>query len=138
MRGCPQHGYTVLEPVLVGEELARVQAACMADEGGRNCHLRHSAVLELIDHPAILGHLVDAAGWNIQCRDALLGKQQPNEPRPDRLQRAWHFDYEEEWQGTTHDGLLPMLEFKVSSFPPKNGTLPPLTTTHCLSSVVCR
>ena len=47
-------------------------------------------------------------------RDCLLGKQEPHEPHPERLQRAWHFDYEEEWFGTTHDGLLPMLEFKVS------------------------
>ena len=82
--------------------------------GGRNLHLRSEPVLDLMDHESILGHVVDAAGWNIQVRDCLLGKQEPHEPHPERLQRAWHFDYEEEWFGTTHDGLLPMLEFKVS------------------------
>ena len=87
--------------------------------GGRNLHLRSEPVLDLMgkhsnslgafhrsvpsptdgslkrscrtDHESILGHVVDAAGWNIQVRDCLLGKQEPHEPHPERLQRAWHF-----------------------------------------------
>jgi hypothetical protein len=77
-----------MESFLQGEELERVHAECMAAHGGRNLHLRSPAVLDLLDHEDILGYLVDAAGWNVQCRDCLLGKQEPRESHPDKLQRA--------------------------------------------------
>ena len=59
---------------------------------------------------------MDVAGWNIQCRECILGKQPPKagEKAPDRLAASWHFDYHEEHYGTTYDGLQPMLDFKAS------------------------
>jgi hypothetical protein len=27
---------------------------------------------------------------------------------------GWHHDYEEEFQGATHDGVMPLFDFKVS------------------------
>ena len=35
---------------------------------------------------------------------------------PNKLSAAWHFDQEEELTGVTQDGLLPLVDYKVSYY----------------------
>ncbi len=69
----------------------------------------------MLDHPRILPLVVDAMGWNIQNRDSTFECKapQPGNTDPDLLSLGWHFDYEEEFAGTTIDGRMPLLDFKV-------------------------
>lgn len=123
-------GFTVIESVLDLDELARVSAGMdeVADQQRQACGLgpkdsvsirnavaRHEAILDLIDHPRILPLVVDAMGWNIQNRDSVFDYKapQPGDADPDVLSLGWHFDYEEEFAGTTLDGRMPLLDFKV-------------------------
>ena len=59
--------------------------------------------------------MVDAYGWNIHNRDSVTQCEppRPDGSDPDILSLGWHFDYEEEFCGTTVDGTLPLLDFKV-------------------------
>ena len=123
-------GFTILESVLEPAELERLSAAMdeVADQlrkerglgpndsvGVRNSVARHEAILDLIDHPRILPLVVDVVGWNIQNRDSIFEYKapQPGGSDPDVLSLGWHFDYEEEFAGTTLDGRMPLLDFKV-------------------------
>ena len=80
--------------------------------------------LELMDHERVLPYVVDSLGWNIHMRDALFTPQKPFGGRgdsagaadPSKLSAAWHFDQEEELTGVTQDGLLPLVDFKVSYY----------------------
>jgi hypothetical protein len=80
--------------------------------------------LNLIDHERILPYVVDSLGWNIHLRDALFTPQKPFGGRgagagaadPAVLSAAWHFDQEEELTGVTQDGLLPLVDYKVSIY----------------------
>lgn len=51
-------------------------------------------------------------------RDALFSPQKPSNGTPDQLQlsAAWHYDQEEELTGVTQDGVLPLVDFKVSYY----------------------
>lgn len=123
-------GWTVLENVLAGEELEQISSAMdevadhLRQERGveskesvscRNGLARHAAFLALLDHPKILPLVVDALGWNIQNRDSVFDYAAPLQDgsNPKRLKLGWHFDYEEEFAGTTVDGVMPLLDFKV-------------------------
>ena len=123
-------GWTVLESVLTPEETKRLSDAWdeVADQlrrkqglgpndsvGSRNGLRLNDTILELIDHPKILPLVVDAIGWNIQNRDSTFGCQapKPSDSDPDVLSLGWHFDYEEEFAGTTIDGRMPLIDFKV-------------------------
>ena len=81
----------------------------------RNCISHNENILNLIDHPKILPLIVDAIGWNIQNRDSTFDYKFPisQETDPDKMSHGWHFDYEEEFEGTTLDGRMPLLDFKV-------------------------
>ena len=85
--------YTVIENVLQGDALRRVLDAVAVTPGGRGRHAVCEEIRELMEHEAILPLVVDVAGWNIQCRECILGKQPPKagEKAPDRLAAAWHF-----------------------------------------------
>ena len=123
-------GWTVLENVLTQDELERVSTAM--DEvagqlrrerglgpndsvGCRNGLARHEVFLDLLDHPKILPLVVDAFGWNIHNRDCVFehGMPQTEDVDPSTLKLGWHFDYQEEFSGTTVDGVMPLLDFKV-------------------------
>ncbi len=123
-------GWTVLESVLTKEERERISTAMdeVADQlrqerdldpdesvGCRNALARHDAFVDLLDHPRVLPLVVDAFGWNIQNRDCTFehGAPQPRGSKPDTLKLGWHFDYEQEFAGTTIDGIMPLLDFKV-------------------------
>lgn len=123
-------GFTVLERVLDSSELERLSVAMdeVADQlrkerglgpndsvGVRNAVARHEVIRDLLDHPRILPLVVDAIGWNIQNRDSVFDYKapQPGDADPDVLSLGWHFDYEEEFAGTTLDGRMPLLDFKV-------------------------
>ena len=123
-------GFTILEDILDPAEVDRVATAMdqVADRirkgrglaqdesiSLRNAIARHEALLDLIDHPGILPLVVDAMGWNIQNRDSVLDYKAPlpEGADPERLSLGWHFDYEEEFAGTTLDGIMPLLDFKV-------------------------
>ena len=123
-------GYFVVENLLGTDEVAAVAAAMdqvaaevRAERGLgpgdkvalRNGMIRHPKLLDLMDHPAILELVVDAYGWNIHNRDSVTQCEPPGpaESDPDILSLGWHFDYEEEFCGTTVDGTLPLLDFKV-------------------------
>ena len=123
-------GFTVIERALNQSELERVSAG-MDEVAGRlrkvrglgphdsvtvrNAVARHEAILDLLDHPRILPLVVDAMGWNIQNRDSVFDYKAPQSSpaEPDLLSLGWHFDYEEEFAGTTIDGCMPLLDFKV-------------------------
>ena len=123
-------GYFVVENLLGTDEVAAVAAAMdqvaaevRAERGLgpgdkvalRNGMIRHPKLLDLMDHPGILELVVDAYGWNIHNRDSVTQCEPPRpaESDPDILSLGWHFDYEEEFCGTTVDGTLPLLDFKV-------------------------
>ena len=123
-------GFTLIEGVLEPRELERVTAAMddVADEiralrgldpdaslSLRNSVSRHEAILDLIDHPQVLPLVVDAVGWNIQNRDSIFDYKAPlpADADPMKMSLGWHFDYEEEFAGTTVDGSMPLLDFKV-------------------------
>ena len=123
-------GFTIVEGLLGLSELATVSKAmdevaarCRqargltpdASIGLRNGIVRHEALLDLVDHPRVLPLVVDAMGWNIQNRDSVFDYKAPlaDDADPDQLALGWHFDYEEEFAGTTVDGTMPLLDFKV-------------------------
>jgi hypothetical protein len=135
-------GYVVLESFFQGAELAGIveglEASILArsqqapvsgaEDGGGGWPLnvewpeRVEAVpqvfLDLVDHPRILPYVVDAIGWNIQLRDALFSPVPPraSAATPTKLRSAWHFDQEEEFGGVTHDGVMPLVDLKVSYY----------------------
>ena len=123
-------GFTILESILSPAEVATVSEAM--DEVAkkswearglelgssvslRNAVCRHEAILDLMDHPQILPLVVDVVGWNIQNRDSIFDYKAPLAEGEDSetLNLGWHFDYEEEFAGTTVDGVMPLLDFKV-------------------------
>ena len=123
-------GFTVVEGVLdagacsrVEEGMDEVARRCREARGAapgtsvslRNAVARHEALLDLVDHPDILPLVVDVMGWNIQNRDSVFDYKAPASTpvETDRLSLGWHFDYEEEFAGTTVDGTMPLLDFKV-------------------------
>ena len=123
-------GFFIVENLLSADEVAAVAAAMdqvaaevRAERGLgsgdrvalRNGMIRHETLLDLMDHPKILELVVDAYGWNIHNRDSVTQCEPPKpaESDPDILSLGWHFDYEEEFCGTTVDGTLPLLDFKV-------------------------
>ena len=81
----------------------------------RNCISRHKNLLDLLDHPKILPLVVNVMGWNIQNRDSTFDYKYPISDKSDanKMSHGWHFDYEEEFSGTTLDGRMPLLDFKV-------------------------
>ena len=123
-------GFTVVENALDNDSVDRVSRAMdeVAEQTRalrglspddsvslRNGISRHEHILDLIDHPAILPMLVDILGWNIQNRDSVFDYKAPLPigADPEMMSLGWHFDYEEEFAGTTVDGVMPLLDFKV-------------------------
>ncbi len=123
-------GFTVIENVLDAGACSRVEAGmdevarrCREARGAspdtsvslRNAVARHEAILDLVDHPDILPLVVDVMGWNIQNRDSVFDYKAPvsTPEEAHRLSLGWHFDYEEEFAGTTVEGTMPLLDFKV-------------------------
>ena len=126
-------GFVVLERFIVGEELERVLAgvgafiARLQDESGlgpeaavgrRGCACADPTCLELMSYDRMLPYIVDAIGWNVQLRDAILstaappggsGTASPAAAGGGTLSAAWHFDQEEEFEGVTTDTTLPLL-----------------------------
>ena len=126
-------GFVVLERFIVGEELERVLAgvgafiARLQDESGlgpeaavgrRGCACADPTCLELMSYDRMLPYIVDAIGWNVQLRDAILSTAAPppdgDTASPEQagggtLSAAWHFDQEEEFEGITTDTTLPLL-----------------------------
>ena len=126
-------GFVVLERFIVGEELERVLAgvgafiARLQDESGlgpeaavgrRGCACADPTCLELMSYDRMLPYIVDAIGWNVQLRDAILstaappggsGTASPAAAGGGTLSAAWHFDQEEEFEGITTDTTLPLL-----------------------------
>ena len=100
----------------------------------RNGLARHPDIMDLLDHERILSLVVDILGWNIQNRDSIFicttNKTGPKrtasgmldetgrtgQTQDDELHLGWHFDYEEEFRGTTVDGRMPLLDLKASWF----------------------
>ena len=103
----------------------------------RNGLARHRDLLELIDHEPVLARVVDIVGWNIANRDSIFvyttssftpkytasGLLAPDTSvdagvgagaDSEELHLGWHFDYEEEFLGTTLDGRMPLLDLKAS------------------------
>ncbi len=125
-----ENGFTVLENILSPAETDRLDKAMdeVADQmrevrglspddsiSLRNSVAYHEAILDLLDHPKILPLVVDAIGWNIQNRDSIFDYKmpQPRNTDPNILSLGWHFDYESQFAGTTLDGRMPLLDFKV-------------------------
>ncbi len=125
-----ENGFTVLENILSPSETDRLDKAMdeVADQmrevrglspddsiSLRNSVAYHEAILDLLDHPKILPLVVDAIGWNIQNRDSIFDYRmpQPGNTDPNILSLGWHFDYESQFAGTTLDGRMPLLDFKV-------------------------
>ena len=123
-------GFTLIKDVLDSQEVARVSTAMDevtgkirrlrglgADESVtlRNSISRDERILALVDHPRILPLVVDIVGWNIHNRDSVFDYKAPLPPDadPEKMSLGWHFDYEEEFAGTTIDGCMPLLDFKV-------------------------
>ena len=128
-------GFTVVENVLDGAAVDRVSRAM--DEAAaeirvlrglgpdesvsvRNGISRHEAILDLIDHPVILPLVVDIVGWNIQNRDSVFDYKAPlpADADPEKMSLGWHFDYEEEFAGTTVDGCMPLPHGRLVHFRP--------------------
>ena len=123
-------GFTVIERVLSDPEIERLEKAMdeLADQirearglgpndsiSLRNSVAYHDAILDLLDHPEILPLIVDTIGWNIHNRDSIFVYKmpQPGDSDPNILSLGWHFDYESQFAGTTLDGRMPLLDFKV-------------------------
>jgi len=123
-------GFTVFESHFQGEELKEltdgadrlrktIQASTtISSDGVAAVEEIDGTCLGLIDHPRILPYVVDAMGWNIHARDCLFNFNTPKsgEKNRDRLTLPWHFDQEEELTGITQDGVLPLIELKVSLY----------------------
>eukprot|EP01052_Picozoa_sp_SAG31_P010049 SAG31_NODE_539_length_14296_cov_14.408819_10_plen_248_part_00 len=86
--------------------------------GGRGAHAVSETVRSLIDNERVLALAVDNCGWNIQVREVIWSVAQPNDGGvdPGRLAAGWHHDYEEEFMGVTHDGIMPLFDFKISFY----------------------
>ena len=125
-----ENGFTVLEKILSKSETDHLDNAMdevadhMREARGlspddsislRNSVAYHEAILDLLDHPKILPLIVDVIGWNIQNRDSIFDYKmpQPGNTDPNILSLGWHFDYESQFAGTTLDGRMPLLDFKV-------------------------
>lgn len=125
-----ENGFTVLKNILSDSETDHLNKAMdevadkMREIRGlnrdesitlRNSVVYHEAILDLLDHPRILPLIVDVIGWNIQNRDSLFDYKmpQPGNTDPNILSLGWHFDYESQFAGTTLDGRMPLLDFKV-------------------------
>ena len=96
----------------------------------RNGLVRHPDLTDLVDHDDVLGPVVEIIGWNIQNRDSIFvyttdGPSQHHNASgsladrtarraPGELHLGWHFDYEEEFNGVTLDGRMPLLDLKAS------------------------
>ena len=86
--------------------------------GRRGCACADPTCLELMSYDRMLPYIVDAIGWNVQLRDAILSTAapppdgdtaSPEQPGGGTLSAAWHFDQEEEFEGITTDTTLPLL-----------------------------
>ena len=97
--------------------------------GGADTPRVERIALEMLDHPRILPYVVDAIGYNIHARDCLLACMPPaaGAAAEDRLAAVFHTDQEEEFAGITHDGTIPLIDFKVSC---AAHLTPALTLTH--------
>ena len=114
-------GFTVLESFLGGDELASTVAAIdrLRDRDprpGRGCCAVDETCRSLMDHERALELVVDAVGWNIQMRDCIFVVGEPGSPaaRPDTLAVPWHFDQVGLFAGLSHDGVMPLVDLKVS------------------------
>ena len=120
-RELDERGFTVMENFFKGEELAALVDAVGRVDADRAASRKTSTVprifLELADHPRILPYVVDLLGWNVHIRDCLFGPVNPDGNRAaDRLASAFHFDQEEELNGITSDGVLPLIDLKFSYY----------------------
>ena len=120
-------GFTVLPNFLVGEELSRVTAEIeklrrRQPRPGRGCCAVSETCRSLMDHERALSLVVDAVGWNIQMRDCIfvvaepVGAEEgaPEEDRSKTLAVPWHFDQVGLFAGLTADGVMPLVDIKVS------------------------
>ena len=114
-RELDDNGFTVLESFFSGDELSELVAAVAAVPVAPRTQVPQ-VFLDLADHPRILPYVVDLLGWNVQIRDCLFSPVPPRAGTPDRLASAWHFDQEEELNGITGDGVLPLIDLKFSYY----------------------
>ena len=147
-RELDEWGFTVLPSFFEGPELQRLvrEVKLWAEReqapprdprsldgrqpgGGVDTPRVERIALEMLDHPRILPYVVDAIGYNIHARDCLLACMPPaaGAAAEDRLAAVFHTDQEEEFAGITHDGTIPLIDFKVSC---AAHLTPALTLTH--------
>lgn len=114
-------GYTVLENFLAGDALEHTVASLdrLRDTEARNsrgCCALDETFRGLMDNERVLELVVDAIGWNIQMRDCIFVCTEPalSPPRRDTLGFPWHFDQVGLFAGLTHDGVMPLVDLKVS------------------------
>ena len=139
-RELDENGFTVLESFLQGAELERISSAMQSfaedpqgtttnefkalPSGAEATPGVDSIALEMMDYAPLLPYLVDAVGWNIAMRDglqvsippAVAGGVSGDETGVPTLGTAWHIDQQEEFQGITHDGTIPLMEIKISYY----------------------
>lgn len=113
-----EKGFCVLPAFFQGAELQAIIEGMESCRGGRGAHAVSETVRSLIDHERVLSLVVDNCGWNIEVREVIWSVAQPNPgtTNPDRLAAGWHHDYEEEFMGVTHDGVMPLFDFKISFY----------------------
>lgn len=114
-----EDGFTVLESFIQGEELERIRAAVLDVAKHGDGGLVSPIALEMMSYEPMLPYLVTAMGWNVHMRDGLMTSIAPaQEVHVDagKLGTNWHVDQEEEFQGVTHDGTVPLMELKISYY----------------------
>ena len=111
-------GFCVIPSFFEGAELQKIISGMEGCRGGRGAHVVSETVRSLIDHERVLPLAVDNCGWNIQAREVIWSVAQPKSSAtdPHRLASGWHHDYEEEFMGATHDGVMPQFDFKISFY----------------------
>lgn len=115
-----EDGFTVLESFIQGAELERIRAAVLDLAQHGDGGVVSPIALEMMSYEPLLPYLVAVMGWNVHMRDGLMTSiAPPQEGRAvdaDKLGTAWHIDQEEEFQGVTHDGTVPLMELKISYY----------------------
>ncbi len=115
-----EDGFTVLESFIEGEELERIRAAVLDVAKHGDGGVVSPIALEMMSYEPVLPYLVSVMGWNVHMRDGLMTSiapaQESRHVDAGKLGTNWHIDQEEEFQGVTHDGTVPLMELKVSYY----------------------
>ena len=109
-----EDGFTVLESFIEGEELERIRAAVLDVAKHGDGGVVSPIALEMMSYEPVLPYLVSVMGWNVHMRDGLMTSiapaQESRHVDAGKLGTNWHIDQEEEFQGVTHDGTVPLME----------------------------